>query len=294
MSAMMCLVLSFLMHVSTPGAASLRIRIRSGGDDPNNFNKMMNTMIHGDKDMLLTGMGSSFQRKTPEVAGVQPSYFTAPENIIKQVPTVDKFERAGRFNTAEPAGLKVSLKGSEKFPVWHDKGSLKKHFEKHGEEFPEASTNKEYSNLAKEFAASTEKAVVVKLDKLKTTIKIEGGRFEDGKLVFEHECKVLITKIGKVKTFYKWDHEKYPENPLGRAVKSTVKLPLKDADDAADDAADRTWREVEKVLKEMEDDAKAGGAVSAEEPLVKDFALAGEGAEGIVEGVVVVAAAVIK
>ena len=285
MSAMMCLVLSFLMHVSTPGAASLRIRIRSGGDDPNNFNKMMNTMIHGEKDMLLTGMGSSFQRKTPEVAGVQPSYFTAPENIIKQVPTVDKFERAGRFNTAEPAGLKVSLKGSEKFPVWHDKGSLKKHFEKHGEEFPEASTNKEYSNLAKEFAASTEKAVVVKLDK--TTIKIEGGRFEEGELFFEHECKVLITKIGEVKTFYKWDQEKYPVNPLEYAVKKT----LKDANDA-DDAADRKWREVEKVLKEIEEDAKAG-AVSAEEPLVKDFALAGEGAEGIVEGVVVVAAAVV-
>ena len=138
MSAMMCLVLSFLMHVSTPGAASLRIRIRSGGDDPNNFNKMMNTMIHGDKDMLLTGMGSSFQRKTPEVAGVQPSYFTAPENIIKQVPTVDKFERAGRFNTEEPAGLKVTLKGS---PLWHEKGSLKTHFTKHGGEFG-ASTQK--------------------------------------------------------------------------------------------------------------------------------------------------------
>ena len=215
------------------------------------------------------GMGPSFQ---------QERKLLAPQSF----PTVDKFERAGSGGNV-PETVEVFLKGGPNSVQWNSPGGKKEHYQKHvkgirneakvPQEFGDI-TEDQYIESLKEFAESKENAVKVTFKsapkKLKKglengfkkvrVIKIEGARFaEDGKLVFEKECKILITNLGgyskefrgNVKTYFKWDQDisrikngfEYPLEDMVKRGKRVIKREIDEGNDK--------WKAVEKLLKTL-------------------------------------------
>lgn len=129
--------------------------------------------------------------------------------------------------TTESKNCKIDLTETPPSQLWDS--NQKDHFKKHGEEFPDAKNQKDYTELAKQFAEDDNNCVLVTYTKVKSgdeptrevKIKLTQSPGED----FSNDAKILVAKKKKthwkIATFYKWNKEKFPDDPMMRALFNT-------------------------------------------------------------------------